>query len=49
LCAPEEGLGRTTVTKRQGPLYRAARDVSWSSGGQTSPQDTSRAARYSGP
>ncbi|MFE2447341.1 small ribosomal subunit Rsm22 family protein [Streptomyces melanosporofaciens] len=29
LCAPEAGLARTTVTKRQGPLYRAARDVSW--------------------
>ncbi|MFG2191350.1 small ribosomal subunit Rsm22 family protein [Streptomyces sp. NPDC048639] len=29
LCTPEEGLRRTTVTKRQGPLYRAARDAEW--------------------
>lgn len=29
LCLPEEALARTTVTKRQGPLYKAARDVDW--------------------
>lgn len=29
LCTVEEGLRRTTVSKRQGPLYRAARDVAW--------------------
>ncbi|MGP3947263.1 small ribosomal subunit Rsm22 family protein [Streptomyces sp. 7N604] len=29
LCTPGDGLRRTTVTKRQGPLYRAARDAQW--------------------
>lgn len=29
LCTPEEGLTRETVTKRHGPLYRAARDTGW--------------------
>lgn len=29
LCTVEEGLRRDTVTKRQGPLYRAARDAAW--------------------
>jgi ribosomal protein RSM22 (predicted rRNA methylase) len=29
LCTPDDGLRRTTVTKRHGPLYRAARDVEW--------------------
>lgn len=29
LCTVEDGLRRDTVTKRQGPLYRAARDVAW--------------------
>ena len=29
LCLPEEGLHRETVTKRRGPLYRAARDTEW--------------------
>ncbi|MFD8013642.1 small ribosomal subunit Rsm22 family protein [Streptomyces sp. NPDC058955] len=28
LCAPE-GLGRETVTKRHGPLYKHARDAEW--------------------
>ncbi|GHG33164.1 MULTISPECIES: small ribosomal subunit Rsm22 family protein [Streptomyces] len=28
LCAPE-GLGRETVTKRHGPLYKRARDAEW--------------------
>jgi len=29
LCGTEERLGRSTVTKRHGVLYRAARDASW--------------------
>ncbi|MFH8486043.1 small ribosomal subunit Rsm22 family protein [Streptomyces longisporoflavus] len=29
LCAPDERLHRETVTKRHGPLYRAARDAQW--------------------
>ncbi|MGG8408479.1 small ribosomal subunit Rsm22 family protein [Streptomyces sp. 12297] len=30
LCGPEsEGLTRTNVTKRHGPLYKAARDTAW--------------------
>ncbi|WP_030379666.1 MULTISPECIES: small ribosomal subunit Rsm22 family protein [unclassified Streptomyces] len=29
LCAPDEALRRETVTKRHGPLYRAARDADW--------------------
>ncbi|MFF9039792.1 small ribosomal subunit Rsm22 family protein [Streptomyces sp. NPDC014892] len=29
LCAPEPALARTTVTKRHGLLYRAARDTDW--------------------
>ncbi|MFG2262616.1 small ribosomal subunit Rsm22 family protein [Streptomyces sp. NPDC048720] len=29
LCEAEERLGRTTVTKRHGGLYRAARDTDW--------------------
>ncbi|AQY20482.1 hypothetical protein T261_06103 [Streptomyces lydicus] len=29
LCTAEEGLRRTTVTKRHGADYRAARDASW--------------------
>ncbi|MEU6083001.1 small ribosomal subunit Rsm22 family protein [Streptomyces sp. NPDC047108] len=29
LCTPDEGLRRATVTKRQGPVYRAARDAGW--------------------
>ncbi|MGW0282891.1 small ribosomal subunit Rsm22 family protein [Streptomyces sp. NPDC003236] len=29
LCEAEERLGRTTVTKRHGALYRAARDADW--------------------
>ncbi|GGX66780.1 small ribosomal subunit Rsm22 family protein [Streptomyces fructofermentans] len=29
LCEAEEALRRTTVTKRHGALYRAARDVDW--------------------
>ncbi|QKV95290.1 methyltransferase domain-containing protein [Streptomyces sp. NA02950] len=37
LCTPDENLTRRTVTKRHGPLYRAARDTSW--GGPWPPQD----------
>ncbi|MCX5436986.1 MULTISPECIES: small ribosomal subunit Rsm22 family protein [unclassified Streptomyces] len=29
LCEAEGALGRETVTKRHGPLYRAARDADW--------------------
>jgi ribosomal protein RSM22 (predicted rRNA methylase) len=29
LCTPEGELRRATVTKRQGPAYRAARDAAW--------------------
>lgn len=29
LCTPADGLARAVVSKRQGPLYRAARDVGW--------------------
>lgn len=29
LCVRPPGLTRSTVTKRQGPLYRAARDTDW--------------------
>lgn len=29
LCAADGTLTRTTVTKRQGPTYRAARDIAW--------------------
>ena len=29
LCEPDERLSRTTVTKRHGDLYRAARDADW--------------------
>ncbi|MEV0256661.1 small ribosomal subunit Rsm22 family protein [Streptomyces sp. NPDC050732] len=29
LCVAEESLRRETVTKRHGPLYRAARDADW--------------------
>jgi len=29
LCGPDEQLHRDTVTKRHGPLYKAARDTDW--------------------
>ncbi|MBC7267434.1 MAG: rRNA methyltransferase, partial [Streptomyces sp.] len=29
LCEAEPALRRTTVTKRHGPLYKAARDADW--------------------
>jgi ribosomal protein RSM22 (predicted rRNA methylase) len=32
LCTPADGLVRTVVSKRQGPVYRAARDVAWGDG-----------------
>ncbi|WP_156725310.1 small ribosomal subunit Rsm22 family protein [Streptomyces apocyni] len=32
LCTREPGLTRDTVTKRHGPLYRAARDAEWGDG-----------------
>ncbi|NGO48317.1 small ribosomal subunit Rsm22 family protein [Streptomyces ureilyticus] len=32
LCETEERLRRETVTKRHGPLYRAARDADWGDG-----------------
>ncbi|WP_330176098.1 small ribosomal subunit Rsm22 family protein [Streptomyces sp. NBC_01498] len=39
LCTETDGLRRETVSKRHGPLYRAARDVSW--GDAWPPHDTS--------
>ncbi|MET7883011.1 small ribosomal subunit Rsm22 family protein [Streptomyces avermitilis] len=32
LCGPDESLHRETVTKRHGPLYKAARDTEWGDG-----------------
>jgi ribosomal protein RSM22 (predicted rRNA methylase) len=29
LCTPTDGLARTVVSKRQGPTYRAARNIAW--------------------
>lgn len=37
LCTLDDGLLRTIVAKRQGPLYRAARDTAW---GDAWPPDT---------
>ncbi|AKJ13541.1 rRNA methyltransferase [Streptomyces incarnatus] len=37
LCEPDERLARTTVTKRHGHLYKAARDAEW--GDQWPPED----------
>jgi ribosomal protein RSM22 (predicted rRNA methylase) len=39
LCEPDEQLRRTTVTKRHGDLYRAARDADW---GDAWPPDAAR-------
>ncbi|MCH5676162.1 small ribosomal subunit Rsm22 family protein [Streptomyces gilvus] len=39
LCEPDEQLRRTTVTKRHGDLYKAARDADW---GDSWPPDTAR-------
>ncbi|MCL2730314.1 MAG: small ribosomal subunit Rsm22 family protein [Actinomycetia bacterium] len=36
LCTRDDGLTRTTVTKRHGPAYRAARDTTW---GEVFPPD----------
>ncbi|MFI1070202.1 small ribosomal subunit Rsm22 family protein [Streptomyces puniciscabiei] len=38
LCEPDERLVRTTVTKRHGHLYKAARDAEW--GDQWPPEDS---------
>ena len=38
LCAPE-GLGRETVTKRHGPLYKRARDAEWGDSWPPADQD----------
>ncbi|MFJ3094285.1 small ribosomal subunit Rsm22 family protein [Streptomyces hydrogenans] len=38
LCAPE-GLGRETVTKRHGPLYKQARDAEWGDSWPPADQD----------
>lgn len=39
LCGPEEsGLTRVNVTKRQGDLYKAARDVDWGQAWPPAPQ-----------
>ncbi|MFI8810644.1 MULTISPECIES: small ribosomal subunit Rsm22 family protein [unclassified Streptomyces] len=38
LCTRDEGLARSTVTKRHGELYRAARDIAW--GDAWPPADT---------
>ncbi|MFE9686945.1 small ribosomal subunit Rsm22 family protein [Streptomyces sp. NPDC002701] len=32
LCEADERIARATVTKRQGPLYKGARDVGWGEG-----------------
>ncbi|MGW7042357.1 small ribosomal subunit Rsm22 family protein [Streptomyces avermitilis] len=32
LCGPDRSLHRETVTKRHGPLYKAARDAEWGDG-----------------
>ncbi|SFN97264.1 Ribosomal protein RSM22 (predicted rRNA methylase) [Streptomyces sp. cf124] len=42
LCAPEPALTRTTVTKRHGPLYRAARDADWGDSWPPPPGDDDR-------
>ncbi|WBB64690.1 rRNA methyltransferase [Streptomyces sp. WMMC500] len=39
LCTADEGLARTTVSKRQGPRYRAARDVRWGDAWPPAPGD----------
>ncbi|MFE9455576.1 small ribosomal subunit Rsm22 family protein [Streptomyces californicus] len=41
LCTRDEGLARTTVTKRHGEQYRAARNVAW---GDPWPPDASQGA-----
>ncbi|MEU9470363.1 small ribosomal subunit Rsm22 family protein [Streptomyces avermitilis] len=39
LCGPDQSLHRETVTKRHGPLYKAARDAEWGDGWPP-PEDT---------
>ncbi|MFF4955570.1 small ribosomal subunit Rsm22 family protein [Streptomyces sp. NPDC001222] len=39
LCGPDESLHRDTVTKRHGPLYRAARDTDWGDPWPPPPED----------
>ncbi|MFF2993777.1 small ribosomal subunit Rsm22 family protein [Streptomyces sp. NPDC057950] len=39
LCGPDESLHRETVTKRHGPLYRAARDADWGDAWPPPPAD----------
>ncbi|MEU9100604.1 small ribosomal subunit Rsm22 family protein [Streptomyces sp. NPDC048361] len=39
LCLPDERLRRETVSKRQGPLYREARDAEWGDAWPTHPAD----------
>ncbi|CAM5473858.1 hypothetical protein SCYAM73S_08480 [Streptomyces cyaneofuscatus] len=34
LCTRDDGLARSTVTKRHGELYRAARDIAWATPGR---------------
>lgn len=46
LCTETEGLRRETVSKRHGPLYRAARDASW--GDAWPPHDAPTSAPESG-
>ncbi|GAA3081292.1 small ribosomal subunit Rsm22 family protein [Streptomyces rectiviolaceus] len=40
LCAADETLHRETVTKRHGPLYRAARDAEWGDAWPPHQEDT---------
>ncbi|GGU59250.1 ribosomal protein RSM22 (predicted rRNA methylase) [Streptomyces cavourensis] len=42
LCTRDEGLDRSTVTKRHGELYRAARNIAW--GDPWPPEGTAQAA-----
>jgi ribosomal protein RSM22 (predicted rRNA methylase) len=46
LCTRDDGLTRATVTKRQGPAYRAARDTAW---GEVFPRDDASAGSHSQP
>jgi ribosomal protein RSM22 (predicted rRNA methylase) len=39
LCGPDESLHRDTVTKRHGPLYKAARDADWGDAWPAPPDD----------
>ncbi|NEB38542.1 small ribosomal subunit Rsm22 family protein [Streptomyces sp. SID14515] len=46
LCTRDEGLARSTVTKRHGELYRAARNVAW--GDPWPPESTESQPRAAG-